>query len=76
MDRPPTDGTYPTSLWDPGEVIRDSIRVPVRAPVPAGEYEIVIGLYDFASGKRLPVLDDQGKPTGDYISLEQEITVR
>ena len=55
MDRPPAGGAYPTSLWEPGEVVRDPIRVPIPAEVPGGDYRIVVGLYDFATGARLPV---------------------
>jgi len=57
MDRPPAGGAYPSSLWDVGEVIRDPIRVPIPQPVPAGEYQVVVGLYDLASGVRLSVTD-------------------
>jgi hypothetical protein len=73
MDRPPADGAYPTSLWDPSEVIRDSIQIPIPAQVPAGEYEIVIGLYDFVTGRRLAMLNDRGEPAGDHIRLDEEI---
>lgn len=76
MDRPPADGAYPTSLWEPGEVIRDFVQVPIPSEVRPGEYEIVAGLYDFASGQRLLVLDDDGEPTGDHIRLEEEIILR
>jgi hypothetical protein len=75
MDRPPADGAYPTSLWEPGEVIRDSIQVSVPPQVPAGEYEIIVGLYDFVTGERLSVLDSQGGPAGDYIRLREKIVV-
>jgi hypothetical protein len=75
MDRPPADGAYPTSLWDPGEVIRDTILVPVPPHIPAGEYEIIVGLYNLATGQRLPVLNSQRQPAGDYIRLQQQITV-
>ena len=61
MDRPPADGAYPTSVWDAGEVIRDVVQVPVPAQLPAGEYEIAVGLYDSMSGSRLAV---RGSPDG------------
>jgi hypothetical protein len=75
MDRPPADGAYPTSLWDPGEVIRDTVLVPVPPRIPAGDYEIIVGLYNLATGQRLPVLNSQRQPAGDYIRLQQQITV-
>jgi hypothetical protein len=71
MDRPPADGAYPTSLWDPGEVIRDTVQVPISEQVPTGAYEIIVGLYDPATGQRLSMLDDSGVPIGDYIRLEE-----
>ncbi len=55
MDSPPAGGAYPTSLWQPGEVIRDTITVPMPPDLAAGNYEIVVGLYDPISGQRLPV---------------------
>jgi hypothetical protein len=75
MDRPPADGAYPTSLWDPGEIIRDSIQVPVPAQAPAGDYEVVVGLYDFVTGQRLLVLNEHGEPIGDHIRLDEKIIV-
>lgn len=56
-DQPPLNGAYPTSLWDPGEIIADTITVPVPADLPAGTYQLVTGLYDFKTGQRLVVPD-------------------
>ncbi len=53
-DQPPAAGRYPTSLWSSGEVIVDEIILPL-ADVPPGEYAPVVGLYNFATGERLPV---------------------
>jgi hypothetical protein len=75
MDRPPAEGAYPTSLWDPGEIIRDVVRVPMPAQVPPGEYEIVAGLYEFASGVRLPVTDAAGERAPDDAIALTTITV-
>jgi hypothetical protein len=54
QDQPPLQGAYPTSLWDPGEVIADELVIPLP-PGLEGRYEIVVGLYDFKTGARLPV---------------------
>jgi hypothetical protein len=75
MDRPPADGAYPTSLWDPGEVIPDAIQIPVPAQIPAGGYEIVVGLYDPATGKRLGVVNERGEPLSDHIRLDEEVII-
>jgi hypothetical protein len=55
MDRPPANYSYPTSLWEPGEIIPDEVRVPLPDNVPPGEYTVVLGLYDLNTGHRLPV---------------------
>ncbi len=54
-DQPPLNGAYPTSLWDPGEIIADPIVVTLPPDLPAGEYQLVVGLYDLTSGARLMV---------------------
>jgi hypothetical protein len=46
-DGPPVANYYPTSAWDPGEVVQDS------RSVPAGDHYLV-GLYNPATGERLP----------------------
>jgi 4-amino-4-deoxy-L-arabinose transferase-like glycosyltransferase len=53
-DQPPLSGAYPTGLWDAGEIIADNISVPLEG-LPPGEYQVVVGLYNFADGQRLPV---------------------
>jgi hypothetical protein len=57
-DSPPVGGIYPTSLWDSGEIVQDEISVPFTELEP-GKYEIVVGMYDFASGQRLVVEGSQ-----------------
>jgi hypothetical protein len=59
QDQLPLNGAYPTSLWDPGEIIADEIVVPLPAELPAGEYSLVTGLYDLSTNTRLTV---QGNP--------------
>jgi hypothetical protein len=52
-DSPPAHGRYPTSLWAAGEIIVDEIVLPLDQVVP-GDYTPVVGLYELASGDRLP----------------------
>jgi hypothetical protein len=61
---------YPTRLWQTGEIIKDEWRVPVPEDVPAGEYELRVGLYDPISGVRLPI-QRNGEPLGDFIRLNR-----
>jgi hypothetical protein len=52
-DNPPAAGAYPTSLWEAGEIIKDEISIPLET-LESGPYEVVVGLYDFTTGMRLP----------------------
>lgn len=65
-DGPPAGGRYPSSLWDRGEVIVDEITLPL-ADIPPGQYTPVVGLYELATGARLPV---PGSPAGNELPLE------
>jgi nitrate reductase NapE component len=53
-DGPPASGAYPTGLWAAGEIIKDEISIPLEGVEP-GQYSLVVGMYDFATGLRLPV---------------------
>ncbi|MBC7257286.1 MAG: hypothetical protein H5T66_14400, partial [Chloroflexi bacterium] len=36
---------------------------------PEGDYSIEVGLYDLASGERLPAFSEDGQPLGDHVLL-------
>lgn len=65
VDRIPVGTTRPTTGWLPGEVFVDSYEIPVRADAPPGTYAIEVGMYDAATGVRLAVRDEQGRPMAD-----------
>ena len=71
----PRGWVYPTSFWWPGEVVEDETTVSLEA-VPPGQYGIAIGIYDPASGERLPLVDGEGNkiPDGRLI-LKEIVTV-
>lgn len=68
VDREPQGGLAPTTGWLPGEVLIDNIEVPATQRM-ADTRTIAIGLYDPASGKRLPVLDENSATLGDSVTL-------
>jgi len=78
MDRPPVNGAYPTSLWDPGEIIRDQIVVPLPAGLDKGKYALVVGLYDPSTGQRLEVSSSEAQVAQAAKSeiLLQQISIR
>jgi hypothetical protein len=53
-DKPPMDGFYPTRRWQPGEPLADFFTLTLPADIPAGKYQLFTGLYDPATGVRVP----------------------
>ena len=54
-DGQPQGGAFPTSYWDPGEVVADHLQVALPNSLELGSYSLSVGLYSLGSGKRLPV---------------------
>jgi hypothetical protein len=53
-DTVPRSWTYPTNIWEPGELVRDVLTLPL-SDAPAGHFELWLGFYDEETGQRLPV---------------------
>lgn len=81
-DSPPVSGQHPTSRWRPGEAVADRFEVALKPDTPPGIYDLVTGLYEWASLQRLPVerdirgaLSGGGEDVaGDHVTLAR-ITV-
>jgi hypothetical protein len=63
-DSPPNGGYTPTSTWEPAQEILDRHGLALPGDLPAGDYRLIAGMYDPATGKRLHV--DQGQ---DFVDL-------
>ncbi len=48
-DHLPGGDYYPSSLWRPGEVIRDQHVLTVPADLPPGAYQLLVGMYAYPS---------------------------
>jgi hypothetical protein len=59
-DLPLTAGYHPSGLWEAGERMTHSHRLPMLSTLLDGEYTLRIGLYDPQTGVRLPVVDVAG----------------
>jgi len=55
-DHLPAHGTYPTSVWQAGEIVRDAFALNLPTTARAGEYTLWVGWYEYPSLKRLPAL--------------------
>lgn len=56
-DGPPQNNHYPTSIWTAGEQIRDPHVLALPAEMSPGRYVLYVGLYDPATGERLPAFN-------------------
>lgn len=57
-DNPPVRGTYPTTWFGRGEIVRDEYDIPLDAGLGRGEYTLQVGWYDPVSGARLALNRD------------------
>ena len=55
-DAMPLQWRYPTSYWSLDEMVTDVLSISMEQ-VPPGEYGVAVGVYDPATGERLPVWD-------------------
>jgi len=70
-DSVPGDGALPTTSWAEGEIVADAYEIPVAPDAPPGNYTVVAGMYDAATGARLPVLDSGGHLLGDHATVAE-----
>jgi 4-amino-4-deoxy-L-arabinose transferase-like glycosyltransferase len=68
FDRPPGGGTKPTSTWQVGQTLLDTYPLPIPSDIPAGIYEVRVGLYEWPSLERLALFKD-GMSIGDSVKL-------
>jgi hypothetical protein len=74
-DALPAGGLAPTTSWVEGEVITDQHTLTIRPDATPGDYRLVVGWYDAATGARLPVYVQGVRQPGDMLVLET-VTVR
>ncbi len=72
--RPNWVAPYPTDRWLPGEMVLDGHQLAIPADASPGRYRLQVGLYDWQTMERLPILDETLQPVGDYAVL-QELTI-
>jgi 4-amino-4-deoxy-L-arabinose transferase-like glycosyltransferase len=55
----PPGGERPTSAWRAGRYSTTDVSLPLPATLAPGSYQLLVGLYDPATGARLPVANAQ-----------------
>lgn len=66
-DAQPCDNSYPATWWSPGEIIQENRRIAIPADAPPGQYILTTGIYDLATGRRLPVRSTEPSPGDRFI---------
>lgn len=77
-DAQPQGGAYPTALWREGDLVYHPFALALRPDVAPGAYELLVGLYDQPTGRRLEVtpdplrraLDRLRRATGQAVTVE------
>jgi hypothetical protein len=54
-DQPAGGVYYPTSLWQPGETLRDRHTLVLPADAPSGPYRLLVGMYRLVGGEIIPL---------------------
>lgn len=76
-DMMPRYNTFPTTDWPLVERIDDVHIVPLSKDLPPGEYTLALGMYDWATGVRLPAFTQSGGPLAEAtVILEERVTVK
>jgi hypothetical protein len=70
VDQQPLAGVAPTTTWLPREILSDPYTLNLPPDLSAGKYHLITGLYNAATGQRLPLTAE-----GDFVELAP-ITVK
>ncbi len=68
-DRIPCNGGCPTTTWRAGDLIGERYDLAIGTDTPPGQYRIISGMYDLATGENLPWLNAQGDGAGNFLVL-------
>jgi hypothetical protein len=71
VDNPQTGASKPTTEWEAGKLITDTVSLPLKPDVPAGRYKLIAGMYGVNGGaiEALSPACDGGELFGDGVSL-------
>lgn len=64
-DTAPLQGWWPTSAWEPGQILRDHYPLVLPSQLRPGRYQLQTGLYRLATLERLPATGTTGTTADD-----------
>jgi hypothetical protein len=75
QDNQPQKGEHPTLGWREGEVVADRYHLLLPDDIPAGQYRLEVGMYQWQTGARLSAFQGD-REIGNRVLLAPEITVK
>lgn len=67
-DAVPGSELSPMEEWEPGELVRHQFALQLPSELPAGEYEIQVGIYSSTNGQRYSLIEPEGET---YVIVQQ-----
>ncbi|MDM8527529.1 glycosyltransferase family 39 protein [Anaerolineales bacterium HSG24] len=64
----------PTTQWSVNELLTDTLGIFIEPGTPPGQHQLIIGLYDSQTGERLPILNEHGDMTTNFVELN-DVTI-
>ncbi|MBI3177422.1 MAG: hypothetical protein HYZ35_05475, partial [Chloroflexi bacterium] len=61
VDAAPCASWYPTDRWHTDEVVQYQLTLVIPSDLVAGNYEVAVGMYNWISSERLPVVQTNGR---------------
>ena len=75
-DSPPQNGTFPTTIWEAGDTIKDTHTILLPEDLQTGDYKIAIGFYDPITGQRIDTFTKTGEPWLNQIIELTQLTIK
>ncbi len=75
QDVQPRQGTFPTSIWQAGDIVVDSHALVIPKEAAPGHYALEVGMYAWPDVTPLPVAGQDGRGAGDRIVLPVVVQV-
>jgi hypothetical protein len=75
QDNQPQGGRYPTTAWAVQDRVVDRYELTLREGAPPGQYRLLVGMYDLATGQRLTAIGEGGTRLPDDAILLTTLTV-
>jgi len=73
-DRRPCNHSYPTTVWQPGEIIVEERTLDIPPDLAPGEYTLALAFYQVENGTRAPVSGPEVAP-GETLLRAQRLDV-